>query len=487
MRAPSLFQTARILAAAVCLLAAACSTNPATGKSQLATLMSSEDEAQAGAAAHPKILQAYGGVYADARVGAYVAGVTSRIVKASDAPGTPYRVTVLNSPIVNAFALPGGYVYVTRGLLALVDDEAELAGVLGHEIGHVVARHSAQRQTAALGASVVGAVLGAIAGSPAVSQVVGQGGQGLLASYSRDQEYEADALGVRYLAQAGYDPQAEADFLEAMAGEQALNDRIHHRKRDQDSSDWLASHPATPDRVKAARDHAEETGVAAGAGARDRDALFAAVDGLIYGDAPEQGMVRGRRFTHPGLRIGFTAPPGYMLTNAMKAVIVQGPDDAIVKSDVAKKDPAIEVGAYMTSVWASGVRLSKIDRYALNGMNAAEATTRSGKNNMRLVAIEAAPDTVYRFLMGVPPAAGTRQDGALRELVRSFHRLSDAEVLAAKPLRLHIVTVAPGETAESFGARMEFADFRTERFRALNGLHPNQSPKPGMKVKVVSE
>ena len=475
------------VSAALFAALAACTTNPATGKMQLAPLMSAEDEAREGAEAHPKIIAAYGGIYDDPKLGAYVAGVTSRIAKGAGSNGVTYRVTILNSPAVNAFALPGGYVYVTRGLLALVDDEAELAGVIGHEIGHVIARHGAQRQTAALGASVVGAVLSAVVGSSAAGQAAGLGGQGLLASYSRDQEYEADALGVRYLAQAGYDPQAEADFLEAMADEQALNDRIHHRKRDQDSSDWLASHPATPDRVKAARDHAEETGVAAGAGARDRDALFAAVDGLIYGDAPEQGMVRGRRFTHPGLRIGFTAPPGYMLTNAMKAVIVQGPDDAIVKFDVAKKDPAIEVGAYMTSVWASGVSLSKIDRYAFNGMNAAEATTRSGKYNMRLVAIEAAPDTVYRFLMGVPPAAGTRQDGALRELVRSFHRLSEAEALAAKPLRLHIVTVAPGETAESFGARMEFADFRTERFRALNGLHPNQSPKPGMKVKIVSE
>ncbi|MEN6541187.1 M48 family metalloprotease [Parvibaculum sp.] len=466
---------------------AGCTTNPATGKVQLAPLMSAEDEAREGAEAHPKIIEAYGGVYDDPRLGAYVAGVTARIAKGAGSNGTTYRVTILNSPIVNAFALPGGYVYVTRGLLALVDDEAELAGVIGHEIGHVIARHGAQRQTAALGASVVGAVLGAVVGSSAVGQAAGLGGQGLLADYSRDQEYEADALGVRYLAQAGYDPQAEADFLEAMAGEQALNDRIQHRKRDQRSSDWLASHPATPDRVKAAREHAGETGVAAGAGERNRDALFTAVDGLIYGDAPEQGMVRGRRFVHPGLRIGFTAPPNYVLTNAMKAVIAQGPDETIVKFDMAKKGPAVEIGTYMSSEWASGVDLSKIDRYTLNGMKAAEAKARSGKYNVRLVAVEAAPDTVYRFLMGVPPAAGTRQDGALRELVQSFHRLSEAEVLAAKPLRLRIVTVALNETAETLGTRMALSDFRTERFRALNGLRAGGEPRPGAKVKIVSE
>ncbi len=466
---------------------AGCATNPATGKVQLAPLMSAEDEAREGAEAHPKIVEAYGGVYDDPRVGAYVAEVTARIAKSAGGNGVTYRVTILNSPIVNAFALPGGYVYVTRGLLALVDDEAELAGVIGHEIGHVIARHGAQRQTAALGASVVGAVLGAVVGSSAAGQAAGLGGEGLLAGYSRDQEYEADALGVRYLAQAGYDPQAEADFLQSMADEQALKDRIKNRKRDTSTADWLASHPATPDRVKAAREHAEESGMAAGAGERNRDALFRAVDGLIYGDAPEQGMVRGRRFVHPGWRIVFTAPPNYTVTNATKAVIVQGPDEAIVKFDTARKESAVEIGAYLGSVWAAGAELSKIDRYQLNGMPAAEATTKAGKYNVRLVAVEAAPDKVYRFLMGVPPSVGTRQDGPLRELVQSFHRLSEAEARAAKPLRLRIVTVARGETAEMLGTRMEFADFRTERFRALNGLRAGEQPRSGTKVKIVSE
>ncbi len=133
---------------------------------------------------------------------------------------------MLDSPVVNAFALPGGYVYVTRGLMALVNDEAELAGVIGHEIGHVAARHSAQRQTAALGTSVLGAVLGAVVGSSAVNQVVGLGGQGFLASYSRDQEYEADMLGVRYLANAGYDPYAAADFLHSMNAQDQLEAKM---------------------------------------------------------------------------------------------------------------------------------------------------------------------------------------------------------------------------------------------------------------------
>ena len=469
------------------LILCACTTNPATGHSQLAPLMSSEDEARAGAEAHPKIVEAYGGVYQDERVGAYVAKVASRIARGSDRPDIAYRVTVLNSPAVNAFALPGGYVYVTRGLLALVDDEAELAGVLGHEIGHVVARHSAQRQTAALGASVLGAVIGAVVGSDAASRVVGAGGQGLLASYSRDQEFEADAIGVRYLAKAGYDPSAEADFLEAMGAEEQLRARIAGRQNDGAQMSWLASHPATPDRVAAARRHADESGIAPGTGDRDRDALMHAIDGLIYGDSPESGIVRGQTFYHPKLRFSFSAPQGFSIVNSTRAVIVTGPDGTVVKFDAGRKAPNVEIGIYLTSVWAEGVALKGLERFKIDGMNAASSAARVGDYNAQLVAIEAAPDTVYRFLMGTKPSAGSRYNKPLTELVRSFHRLTAAEARAVKPLRIRIATVQPGDTVEMLSRRMAFADHRAERFRVLNGLRPGVEPKPGMLVKIIGE
>lgn len=469
---------------AAVLALAACTTNAATGKSQLATVMSPEDEAQAGADAHPKIVAAYGGVYDDARVTQYVAGVTARIARGSDRPDITYRVTVLNSPVVNAFALPGGYVYVTRGLLALVNDEAELAGVIGHEIGHVIARHGAQRQTAALGASVLGAVLGAIAGNQAVDQVVGLGGQGLLAGYSRDQEYEADALGVRYLARAGYDPYAQADFLNVMEEQQRLQATLSGQKYDA-SADWLASHPATPERVAAARGDADETGIAAGAGERGQAALMSAIDGLLYGDGPEKGFVRGRVFVHPLRRIRFEVPARFTLTNADEAVFLQGPDKTIVRFDEGKKSPGTEIGDYLTGVWAEGVRTGKVERLTINGMAGAIAVTRIGDYNARLVAIEAAPDLAYRFLIGTRPEIGTRQDEALHALVMSFRRLSQAEAQAARPLRVRIMTVGHGDTIASIGERMAFSDFRVERFRALNGLGARQALAPGALVKLI--
>ncbi|HEY4343761.1 MAG TPA: M48 family metalloprotease [Parvibaculum sp.] len=479
-------QLGKFAALGLALCLAGCTTNPATGRSQLATIMSPEDEAQAGAEAHPKIVAAYGGVYNDERVGRYVAHVTARIAKGSDRPDISYRVTVLNSPVVNAFALPGGYVYVTRGLLALVDDEAELAGVLGHEIGHVIARHGAQRQTAALGASVLGAVLGAVVGNQAVDQVVGAGGQGLLAGYSRDQEYEADALGVRYLAKAGYDPYAQGDFLATMEEQRKLQALVTRQKYEE-TTDWLASHPATPERVAAAKTHAADTGIAPGMGDRNRNELMHAIDGIIYGDSPEQGLVRGRIFTHPVERIRFEAPPQFTIVNSPDAVLVQGPDKTLAKFDSGAKAPGVEIGAYLANVWATGIQLSPVVRFTINGMAAASATTKIGDYNARLVVIEAEPGRAYRFLMGTLPQTGSRYDRALQALVMSFRRLSVAEAAAAKPLRIRIVVARTGDTAATLGARMAYPDYRVERFRALNGLAVGEALRAGRLFKIVAE
>ena len=466
---------------------AACTTNPATGKSQLMPLMSSADEARAGAEAHPKIVEAYGGVYQDARIGAYVAQVTTRVVKGYGAQGAgSYRVTVLNSPVVNAFALPGGYVYVTRGLLALANDEAELAGVIGHEVGHVLARHSAQRQSAALGTSLLGAVLGAVVGSNALNQAVGLGGQGLLASYSRDQEYEADELGVRALAGAGYDPHAEADFLANLGAEDDLTSRLSNQASKGNQVNWLASHPATPARVQAATAHAQASGVPVGKGDRNRALYLKTINGLIYGDSPEQGMVRGRDFIHPASRFAFSVPPGYQITNSAQAVLVQGPDKTQIKFDSGVKSSGRDIADYLANDWAKGVQLVNGARLTIHGMKAASAWTRINGYNARLVVIEYSPTTVYRFLIGTAPQIGTRRNGELDGMVKSFRKLSAAEANAVKPLRLRVVSVKSGETAASLGRRMAFSDNQAARFRVLNGLRGTEAPKPGMLVKLVT-
>jgi len=472
-----------VLASAVL---AGCTTNPVTGERQLVSMVSAEKEAAAGAQAHPKITAAFGGVYDDPQIGLYVAQVAQKLAHASGRP-VSYRLTVLDSPVVNALALPGGYVYVTRGLLALAGDEAELASVLGHEIGHVDARHSAQRQTAAMGASVLGAVLGAVVGSQAVNQVVGAGGRGILASYSRDQEFEADALGVRALARAGYDPYAAASFLEKMGAEENLRAQIAGGRGDADKSDWLASHPATPDRVAAAEARAAETGAAPATLPRQKDAYLTAIDGMIYGDSPAQGMVRGRAFLHPQTGFAFSAPRGSKLVNTPQAVGIQGPGKSVAKFDAASKAAEMGIRQYLTSDWAARVELTQVREFEINGMPAAGAFARIGAYQARLVVIEYTPTQVYRFLIGVLPATHDAQMPLFDDMVMSFRRLSAREAAAIKPYRLRIVTVRPGQSVAELAARMSLPDFKEERFRVLNGLRPGDVLAPGARVKIVSE
>ena len=474
---------AGLLLLSVLLPLGACATNPVTGGTGLPPLSSLEEEARAGAEAHPKILKAYGGAYEDDRVGAYVAGVTTRIARVAGNPNVSYRVTVLNSPIINAFALPGGYVYVTRGLLALANDEAELAGVIGHEIAHVTARHSSQRQTATLGANILGAVLGAVVGSSAINQVFSAGSQGLLASYSRDQEYEADLLGVKALAGAGYDPMAAADFLQVMQAQAELAAREAQRAYDGTRVDWLATHPATADRVSVARSQAEK--VASGRGERNRDIYLRAIDGLLYGDSPDAGFVRGRQFAHPELKFAFTVPEGFRLSNAPEAVWAQGPDKVLVKFDGAAKESATPIAAYLHDVWASDVRVDDLRVGTVNGLPAASGWTLLQGYRTRIVAIEFSPTQVYRFLIGTPRQVGTRYDAPLDEMVRSFHRISGRELADLKPWRLRIVSARAGQSAATLAAQTPFSTFAVERFRVLNGLIPGQDVQAGQAYKLI--
>lgn len=479
----------RPLAVASLLLAslAACTSNPATGRSSLPSLMSPQQEAQIGAQEHPKILQEFGGAYDDAKLGAYVTQITGRIMKTTHQPNQAYRVTILNTPMVNAFALPGGYVYVTRGLMALADSEAELAGVIGHEIGHVMARHSGQRQTAALGASILGAAVGILAGDPTIGQLANLGSQGAVASYSRSQELEADELGVKYLAASGYDPYAEAAFLRTMGAQSALHAKIARQSYDANSVDWLASHPATNDRVREATALARQTGMQPGQGEDGRDRYLKAINGMVYGDTPDQGYIRGRTFIHPKLRFEFTVPQGFALTNTAQAVFAEGPNGVKMKFDGAGKPASADIGTYLARGWAGNAQLSNFQQFQVNGLPAASAVTPASGYYMTLVAIQASQDKVYRFMFAIPPQAGNRYNGDIGDVVNSFRKISASQANRVKPLRIRSVTVRSGDTVAGLARRMAFSDYQEERFRVLNGLSAGEGLKAGQLVKIVTQ
>ena len=278
----------------------ACQPVPATGQSGF-SLISTEEERRMGAEADPEIQAAFGGPYHDARLQAYVAGLGQRLVGVSELAGQPFRFLVLDSPIVNAMALPGGYVYVTRGLVALADDEAELAGVIGHEIGHVTGRHTAQRQSQAIAANVLAGLLGVLSGVPAAGDLAGVGAAAYLQSYSRDQESEADGLGIRYLARAGWDPEAMASFLAKLRAQSQLEAALAGQSPDSvDQSSLWASHPRTHDRVREAAAEARHTAQAGAAslGRGNRDAFLARLDGLSYGGGVTRNA-KGKTTTTP--------------------------------------------------------------------------------------------------------------------------------------------------------------------------------------------
>ena len=463
--------------------------------------MSPEEEKRLGTEEHPKIIREFGGVYDDPEVAGYVAVVGGRLAANSDNPQIGYTFTLLNSPIVNAFALPGGYVYITRGLMALANDEAELAGVLGHEIGHVTARHTAQRHgksTIAGGLVTLGALAaGILTGSGGLAQGVQQLGSvaaaGYLASFSREQEYEADLIGVKVIARTGYAPNAQAEFLQALADHSSLESQLAGRKGEQKGTDWLATHPNTRERVQRAIEAAGVTGAKPDA-PTNRDQYLKVIDGLIYGDDPSQGFVRGQTFSHPQLRITFTVPQGFRLVNTDTAVVAvqrQGGSRIQFDSEPDKRKAATDPASYITRVWAAKLGLKRTEALNINGLPAATAAarvnTQNGQVDARFVAIQWDQSTMFRFLFITPPQQTAAMTTPFQQTTYSFRRLTDQESAGLKPHRLRIHTVRSGETVESLAANLPGEELPVERLRLLNGLQPSDQLRAGQKIKIIVE
>jgi len=480
---------AALLALAAPLLLAGCATSPATGRTFFTGGMSADDEASIGRQEHEKIVPQFGGAYGDAALNAYVSSVGNLLVRTSELPGQQFTFTVLNSPIVNAFALPGGYVYITRGLLALADNEAELAGVLAHEIGHVAARHSAERYGQTVAANLAGVGLGVLLGSSAAADTFGSVSAVVLRSFSREQENEADQLGVRYLARAGFDTGAMAGFLGKLLADSLLEAEMNGQPGKADDFNIMQTHPRTADRIQLA---------IAEAGAKPvkdpivgRDVFLAKIDGMLYGDDPEQGLIRGRRFLHPKLGFAFAVPDGFRLANSASRVTAVNPNGAAVLFDQASEPSNATMPAYLTQVWAKNVALQGVEAITINGMAAAtgqiSVNSRGGPRDLRLLAIRYDDKSIYRMLFVTPSKLTAELARALRETTYSFRQLGSAEAAALKPWRLSRHKVRPGETAASLAERMPFADFRVPRFLVLNDLSEGAPLTVGSSVKIVTE
>ncbi len=464
------------------------STNKATGRNSFTGFYSVEDDIALGRQEHPKLVKQFGGEYDDPRLQRYVEQIGFKAAQFTEYQ-FPYKFTIVNSPIVNAFALPGGFVYVSRGLLTLASNEAEVAGVLAHELGHVNARHTAERisqsQLAQLGLGVLGLALGNSTVTNALGQIAGLAIQ----SHSRDQELEADTLGIRYMSQAGYDPDGSVSFLSTLREHSMLEAEMNGLPPGSvDDFNIMATHPRTVERVRLAQQQAATVSVPNAV--TGHDPHYNAINGMLYGDDPQQGIVDGNTFVHAPLRFEFTVPDSFLLRNSPTRVAATHREGALILFDMDKTPRNRSMISYIRNVWAPQAQFSEAERLRIDGADAATALTQgnsqSGRVDIRPVAIRGDGEDVFRFLFVSPGGSSSRFADGFRRTTYSFRRLTPSEASAVHGRRLIVAPAHPGDTAEALARTMPFGEFNERAFRVLNDLGPNDSLSPGQLIKIVA-
>jgi predicted Zn-dependent protease len=439
---------------------------------------------------HPAMVQELGGAESGPRA-AYVESVGRRVGAVSGVAnaGQTLHFTTLNSPVENAFSVPGGYVYITRQLMTLMGDESQLAFALGHEVGHIAANHAHIREQYArrnpLG--VFGQIVGAIFGPSVFSNVISARARLDSLSFSREQEYQADTLGLRYLIAAGYDPAGAASLLSALSRETALEARLQGKSNRQ-TPEWARTHPLSENRMQRALAEARSTG-RLGMGLRNRDVFLNQLEGVYVDDDPAQGVIDGPVFTHPDLRIQFRVPPGYLMSNGAAAVTISG---SAGKAQFGGGRFSGTLENYIVRVFQELTRgqmqvsIPPPQRITINGMPAAITTTRvgtgSGVIDVSVVAYQWDPQRIYHFVMLTSGGSGV---GPFAPMINSLRRVSAEEAAAIRPRVIHVVTVQRGDTVQSLASRMAYRDYRLDRFLVINGLTASSALTPGQKVKLV--
>ncbi len=463
-----------------------CTQNPMTGKSEFTGLMPAQQEAAIGAAQHEEIIQQFGGVYNNKAIQSYVSEVGRKMAQYSERQDVQYRFTVLDSPIVNAFALPGGYVYVTRGTLAVANSEAELAAVLGHEIGHVSARHQAARYSQGVLTQLGASVLGAAIGVPAASQAIGLGSNLYMSSYSRDQETQADQLGVRYLSRSGYDMAGMSNFLRDMNLYQSTNAQIEGK--DMAQSSYFSSHPDTAGRVQQSRSEMMKYPVQSSP-VRSENRYLSKIRGMPYGESATQGFERDGKFYHPDIGFTFTIPSTFNMDNQPQRIAIEGQEGTILILDMAKRKGAMRAEDYVQQVWLGGRVPEAIESVNIHGMEGATTSVPVNINNqpaeIRLIAIEWSQNEFARMQILIPRGASNTAVNDLKRISYSFRKMSEGERNSVRPYQVDLVTAKAGDTAQSLAANMGVEKSKVEQFAALNGLTPLTPLVAGRMYKVV--
>ena len=461
-----------------------CAQNPVTGDKNF-VLMSEAQEIQMGAQAHQDVLKEYAALD-NPKLQAYVNEVGQRLAKQSHRPELKWHFTVVDSPDVNAFALPGGYVYITRGIMAYLNSEAELAGVVGHEIGHVTARHGVRQQSAQTAAGL-GAVLGSILvpglGNQAGATLLQTLAQSLTAGYGREHELESDRLGAQYLAKSGYNPQAMIEVIgvlknqELFAAEQAKRDG----KKPATYHGTFDTHPSNDARLKQVVGEANKYSVADPR--EGRSAFLQQMAGVYFGDSPDQGVIRDNALLHEKLGLAIQFPQGWKVQNRPDRVMAISPQgDALVELQQGpKSDKPLET-------LQKSLKLDAGARYDSGNLSGYPAAFAAGAQQGKPVVVAAVVFNGSQYLiagMAKDKPTYNRERNTLRGAINSFHALTSAEKLAARPYVLQITVAQPGTTMAGLAQHSPLGANAESQLRLMNDLYPSGEPKPGQLLKIV--
>ncbi len=462
-----------------------CAVNPVSGNPNFVT-MSEAQEIHTGRSEDRKVREQYG-IYNDPALQDYVSGIGQRLAKSSHRPGLQYQFLVVDSPEINAFALPGGYIYITRGILAYLNSEAELAAVLGHEIGHVTARHSVQQMSAATAANVGASVLQIFV--PQVRNVAGDAlintlGGALLSGYGREHELEADRLGAEYLARTGYDPQAMIKVVGVLKNQELFDAEVARAEGREPRAyhGLFASHPDNDTRLQevvreAAKFSSPENRI-------NREEFLRRVERMVFADSPEQGIVRDNTFYHSGLGLALQFPAGWKIRNITRNVSAISPDrNALVdlrSAGAAQGSPA----DVLRRLLKLGSR-SSVTPLTVSGLPAAATELKISGKPSRVAVVFLGKSAFAIGLQGASDTAFRQHREAMEAALQSFHAITPHELELAKPLRLRVITVRAGQTFAELAKTSPLGRFAEGHLRVLNGMYPAGEPVAGAALKIV--
>ena len=458
--------------ASIFLSIGSCVKNNATGDRQL-VILSEAEENNIGAKEHPKIIKSFGGIYQNKKLQEYIRNIGNKIIAKADLRDARWTFTILDSPIVNAFALPGGYVYVTRGLLALANDEAEIASVIGHEIAHVTARHTAQRHAKSALSGIGLDLLSILVGQPIITNLASIGVQGVLSSFSRSEELEADELGVQYILKAKYDPEGSYRFLSRL---DKLT-KISSENEQTAISSIFSTHPKTTDRIKISKEIIPSNL----SYKKYRKKYLSVINNMVYGDNTSQGIVKNHQFFHLELDFSFNIPKRYKVFNNDNSIILfTKTKDEIIIFDGLDSQPGMSLIELAESIYnRSDIRAFKEieinDKLAIYFDEKPIIKYEGRDYNRRTYLINWRNNRIWRFSLLINPSSKDINFEKGDLIASSLHNLTEEEKILGKPKYIKIIETKLNDTPAILSTKMGIEDKKLEYFCILNGIELDKS------------